>query len=412
MTSQPIFEEPLDSDADRPAHLDSFDLYVREVEARPRMSQAEERQVAGEIEDCRQDIIERLRSLVLQAAEAVELDPEAARRLREELVDPANERKLEAIELRIHALVASARRAGEVLRRGGRSEPMQTLRRARRLLSDIASGFGVAPAALERVATEINETRERMTAAKQRLVEANLRLVLYFARRMKWRGVDVVDLVQEGNMALLRAVDSYDPNRGFAFGSFACTAIRRAMSRFGSKTSRPVHVPSEVRARRQRIRQAERYLTTQEGVAPTWAQIAEYLDLPLAHVVDALDTREESLSLDDPVEGAAPIIDRIADDTAVDVVDSLGAAQADRQVRQTIAGLETRDRRVLESRFDLDNRGAATLADIGREHGITRERARQLEARALSRLRTRGSESRGRCGGRRPYPSRGPRRVS
>lgn len=412
MNSQPICKEPLDTDADLSSDMDAFDVYVREVEARPRMSQGEERQVAEEIEECRQDIIERLRALVLEAAEAVDLDPEATRRLREELADPTSERKLEAIERRIHALVASARRAGEILRRGKRSEPGNALRGAQRLLADIAGGFGITPDALERVAAEISEKRDRMTAAKQRLVEANLRLVLYFARRMKWRGVDIVDLVQEGNMALLRAVESYDPKRGFAFGSFACTAIRRAMSRFGSKASRPVHVPSEVRARRQRIRQAERYLTRQDGLAPTWAQIAEYLDLPLPLVIDALDNREESLSLDDPVEGAAPIIDRLADDTAVDVVEALSGVETDRQVRRTITGLETRDRRIIESRFGLENREAAKLSDIGREHGITRERARQLEARALRRLRTRGSAPRRHTGGRPPYPSSHPRRAS
>lgn len=412
MNSQPSFKEPLDSDTDRPSDLDAFDVYVREVEARPRMSQGEERRVAEEIEECRRDIIERLRALVWESAEALDLDPEAARRLREELADPANERKLEAIERRIHALVASARRAGDILRRDKRSEPGDALRGARRLLADIAGGFGITPDALERVAADISEKRARMTAAKQHLVEANLRLVLYFARRMKWRGVDIVDLVQEGNIALLRAVESYDPKRGFAFGTFACTAIRRAMSRFGSKASRPVHVPSEVCARRKRIRQAERYLTKQDGAAPTWAQIAEYLDLPLSLVIDALDNREESLSLDDPVEGAAPIIDRLADDTAVDVVESLSVVQTDQQVRRTITGLETRDRRIIESRFGLEDCDAATLSKIGREHGITRERARQLEARALRRLRSRGSEPRRRSGGRPPYPASHPGRAS
>jgi RNA polymerase primary sigma factor len=261
------------------------------------------------------------------------------------------------------------------------------------------------PAALERVAAEIAEKRRRIAAAKQLLVEANLRLVLYFARRMKWRGVDAVDLVQEGNIALLRAADAYDPKRGFAFGSFACTAIRRAMSRFGSAASRPVHVPSEVRARRHRVCQTERHLTTRDGVAPSWQEIADYLGVTIAVVVDALDSGEEVVSLDSSSEDGTPILGRLADEGAPDVAEAIEVAQADRQVRDTVARLDERDRRIIQSRFDLDESGTATLAEVGRDFGVTRERARQLESRALRELRARGAAGQRRAGG-------GPRRSS
>jgi RNA polymerase sigma factor (sigma-70 family) len=412
MSTHDINEEPSDRDVDAAAELDALSLYVREVETRSRITREEETRIAEEIVECRRDIVTTLRALVLEAADALALDAGVARRLRDELAAPASERKLERLERRIHAVVAAARRAGEALRRGDRSEPRDRIRDAGRLLADIARGFGVTPEVLERVAEEIGEKRQRIAAAKQRLVEANLRLVVYFARRMKWRGVDTVDLVQEGNIALLRAVDSYDPKRGFAFGSFACTAIRRAMTRFGSAASRPVHVPSEVQSRRYRIRNTERYLTTRNGVAPSWEAIAEYLGVTMADVIDALDNREESVSLDAEIDEGMSIIGRLADDATPEASETIAIAQADRHARETVAGLDARERKILASRFDLDESGAATLAEVGRDLGVTRERARQLEARALGQLRTRSAAAR-RRGGRRPlHSATGKKRTS
>jgi RNA polymerase primary sigma factor len=376
------------------SELDALALYVQDVETRRRLSRDEEKTVVAEMTEHRDDIVATLRALVLDAAETLALDPDAMRRVRAELADPASERKLEALAQRLQSIATIADRAGGILRLGAGSAGAEALARARRVLAEIAHGFGVAPATLARVAADIAEKHQRIAAAKHRLVEANLRLVLYFARRMKWRGVDTVDLVQEGNIALLRAADTFDPRRGSAFASFACTAIRRAMSRFGSAASRPVHIPSEVRARRQRVRQAERYLTGRDGTPPTWDAIGEYLGVPLSVVVDALDDREEALPLDASTEDDMPILGRLADDTTLDAAEAVEAAQADRQVRDSVAGLDVRDRTVIESRFDLDDSGGATLAELGRALGVTRERARQIEARALQQLRTRGSAGR------------------
>lgn len=379
---------------DKTTDTDALTLYSRDVESRTRLSREEEQKVAEEIAENRREIVSKLRVVVLEATDALGIDPTVARRLREELADPASERKLEVLERRLDAIVAAARRAEETLRARPRERSADAARQARRLLAEILDGFGMPPAVLERIAAEISEKRRQIAAAKQLLVEANLRLVLYFARRMKWRGVDAVDLVQEGNIALLRAADAYDPTRGFAFGSFACTAIRRAMSRFGSAASRPVHVPVEVRARRNRVCQAERHLTTRDGVAPSWQEIADYLGVPMAVVVDALDSREEAVSLDSSVDDGTPILARLADDDAPDVAEAIEVAQADRRVRDTVAGLDERDRKVIESRFDLAESGAATLAEVGRDLGVTRERARQLEAQALRHLRARGAAGR------------------
>lgn len=391
---------------------DALALYVRDVESHRRLTPSEEKEVVTEIVECRRDIVTTIRTLVLEAADALVVDPVVARRLHDELADPASEKKLEALAPRLQSVVETAARAGEILHGRSGSVPADAVRRARRLLAELAYGFGVPPAILERVAAEIAEKRRRIAAAKHKLVEANLRLVLYFARRMRWRGVDTVDLVQEGNIALLRAAESFDPGRGFAFGSFACTAIRRAMSRFGSAASRPVYVPTEVRARRQRVRQAERQLTKDDCLPPTWDEIAEYLGVSHAVVVDALDDREDAVPLDASSEGSMPILGRLADDSTPDAAEILEVAQADRQVRESIAALDPRDRRILESRFDLDETGATTLAEVGRILGVTRERARQLESRALRQLRTRGTKRRRHAKRRRRHPPSGTKKPA
>jgi RNA polymerase sigma factor (sigma-70 family) len=406
MNAHNVDEALYDPKAATEETLDAFSAYQRDVETRKRMSRDEERRVAEEIVACRDDIVTTLRDLILEAGDAVGLDPAAIERLRAELTQPSSGKKLESLQAPIEAIVYRARQASELLRKRKRCHSSDAVRAARALLGEIARGFGVTPATLESIATEIAAKRQRIAMAKQRLVEANLRLVLYFARKMKWQGVDTLDLVQEGNIALLRAVDAYDPKRGFSFASFACTAIRRAMTRFGSTASRPVHVPAEVRARRSQIRKAEMYLTGRDGTPPSWETVAEYLGLTVADVVDALGDREEALPLEASGDDEVPIISRLADPSAPDVVEFISFAEVDRQARDTVANLEARDRRVIESRFSLDNAGTATLAEIGRNLGVTRERARQLEARALRELRSRGSGSgrrqrrRSRSGGR------------
>ena len=386
-----IHEGPVDPRVDPAEEADALSVYLREVGGRRRMSREEERRVAEEMVACRDDIVMTLRNLILEAADSMRLDETMRRRLHAELADPASARKLESLQSRIDTVATIARRADATLRAHKKhAHAKDAVCSARRVLVEIARGFGVSPAVIERVAAEIAEKRSRISSAKQRLIEANLRLVLYFARKMKWRGVDTVDLVQEGNIALLRAADTFDPKRGFSFACFACTAIRRAMARFGSAACNPVHVPVEVRARRSRVRKAERHLTGRDGTPPSWDSIAEYLGLPMADVVDALGERGEALSLDTSLEDEPSMLDRLVDDAVVDASEAVATAQADRHARRSVAALDTRDRKVIESRFSLDNAGAATLAEVGRDLGVTRERARQLEARALRELRTRG----------------------
>jgi RNA polymerase primary sigma factor len=394
MSKTDFDEGPVDPSVKPEEDLDALSVYLRDVEARERMSHDQERQVAQEIAACRDDIVSTIRQLILAGADEMGLDATSLQRLREELADPVSENRLAALESRIEEVATLAKRAGETLRRGERSWPADSVAAARRLLTEITRGFGVSPAKLERVAADLAEKKRRIAVAKQRLVEANLRLVLYFARKMKWRGVDIIDLVQEGNLALLRAAETFDPKRGSGFASFACTAIRRAMSRFGSAASQPVHVPTEVRARRTRVRKAENYLTGRDGTPPTWQTIADYLGLTLADVIDALGEREEALSLDGSGDDAAPVLHRLADDSALDAAEALAIAQTNRQVRSTVANLDERDRTVIESRFNLLKDGGATLAEVGRDLGVTRERARQLEGRALRQLRTRSSAAR------------------
>jgi RNA polymerase primary sigma factor len=254
-----------------------------------------------------------------------------------------------------------------------------------------ALSIGVTADDVERIAAIVAEKRKLIQRAKEQLVESNLRLVVYLARRSSWLGAEVADLVQEGNLALMRAVDSYDPDRGVTFGRFACTSIRHAMERCGAMAKELVRIPEQVRLRRRRVLKATEHLSDKEGRAPAPDAVADYLEVSAGQVADALEGEASTCSLDACAEGTVAGGGLAAYSSEVDVADTIAAKEDERLVGERVAELDERSRRVIEARFGVERREPATLAQIGRDLGITRERARQLEARALQELRTRGS---------------------
>jgi RNA polymerase sigma factor (sigma-70 family) len=147
------------------------------------------------------------------------------------------------------------------------------------VLGDISASFGVSTEDIVLIAVSIAERRRLIQQATQRLVESNLRLVVYFAQRAQWRGADIADLVQEGNIALMKAVESFDPSHGLAFGTFATIRVCRAIHRFGATASQLVHVPANVRARRRWVRKTADYLSEKQGDVPSLDAVAEYLEV-------------------------------------------------------------------------------------------------------------------------------------
>ncbi len=236
---------------------------------------------------------------------------------------------------------------------------------------------------------------ERALAAwyekKQRFVRHNLKLVVSLAKRYRNLGVGFTDLIQEGNLGLIRAVEKFDPERGFRFSSYAVWWISQALIRVIQTQSRTVRAPSHLYELRYRGRSAEQALRQQLGRAPDDDELARALGVRREAVVEARGLANPGVSLQAPLAGSEDLTleDRLADDEGADPIDALDAPRRRDGLGRELAGLPDRERRVLEWRFGLAGDAPLTLAEIGRRMGLSRERVRQLERRALETLRER-----------------------
>ena len=231
------------------------------------------------------------------------------------------------------------------------------------------------------------------TAAKLRLIESNLRLVMSITRNYTKAGVPLLDLIQEGNLGLIRAVEKFDYRMGYKLSTYATWWIRQAITRALADQGRlirlPVHVADQVR----RVVRARRILAQKLNRDPTIAEIAKESGFPESRVRTLLELVEDAISLETPVgEGDSLYSDLIEDEST----QQPEAATAERlrsvELEQALARLEPRLRDVVERRFGLTGRNPQTLESIGNDLGITRERVRQLETRALKELRTTAPE--------------------
>jgi RNA polymerase primary sigma factor len=326
-----------------------------------------------------------------EAQRLVDTDHHEVRRLEQRLGHPSAEILKHAARIRAEEKDA-ARTASRLFHAPAAQvvEAADTIREARRKSQQVLREVGMSAEELRISLRTIRSGELKAQDGKKRLIEANLRLVVSIAKRYTNRGLGFLDLIQEGNIGLMRAVEKFEYQRGYKFSTYATWWIRQSVSRAIADQARTIRIPVHMIETINKVIRTSRYLVQQYGREPTAEEIAQQMEMPADKVRKVLKIVKEPVSLETPIgdDEESSLGDFVEDRQTLSPADAAMALSLEEQTRKVLATLTPREEQILRLRFGIGEKSDYTLEEVGQRFAVTRERIRQIEAKALRKLRS------------------------